>query len=110
MTLDNRSLVEHTDVIIMSLLTFGNIRVGNKVTETVGFDDKSNLCRGVLLDNSSDGINVCLVLGETIVCDSQLSIGGQSSAITVRQIIDYECTNGLGTAASSIQLLDVAEV
>lgn len=83
MAFDYRFSVEHTDVIIVSFLAFGNIRVGDKVTETVGLNDKRNLCRGMLLDNSSDRIDICLVLGKAIVCDSQLSVRGQSSAITV---------------------------
>jgi hypothetical protein len=94
----------------MSFLAFGNIRVGDQVAETVRFDDKSNLCRGVLLDNSSDRIDVCLVLGETIIGDGQLSVGGQSSAITIGKIIDYERTDSLGTRTRGIQLLNVAEV
>jgi hypothetical protein len=94
----------------MSLLAFGDVRVGDQVAETIGFDDESDLSGGVLLDDSSDRINVSLVLGKTVVCNSQFSVGRKSGTITVGQIVDDECTNDLGLCTSSILLLDVSEI
>jgi hypothetical protein len=94
----------------MSLLAFGDVRVGDQVAETIGFDDESDLSGGVLLDDSSDRINVSLVLGKTIVCNGQLSVGRKGGTVTVGQIVDYECTDNLGLYTSSILLLDVSEI
>jgi hypothetical protein len=103
-------LFRHTDISIVSFLAFGDIRVSDQVTKTVGFDNKSDLGRRVLLDNSSNGINVCLVLGKTIICDGQLSVGSKSGTIAVGQIIDHEGANDLGLCTSSILLLDISEI
>ena len=64
----------------------------------------------MLLEDSSDRVDVCLVLGETIVGNSQLSVGSKGGTITVGQVINYKCSNDLGTCASSILLLDIREI
>jgi hypothetical protein len=101
---------KHTDIGIVSFLAFGDVRVGDQVAETVRFNDKSDLGGRVFLDDSSDRINVCLVLGKTIVCNSQFSVGRKGGTITVGQIVNYKCTNDLGLCTSSILLLDVGEI
>ena len=107
---DNRHPSRHTDVGIMSLLAFSDIGVGDQIAKTVGFDHKSDLGRGVLLENGSDRVNVCLVLGKTIVCDGVLSVGSKGGTIAIGQIIDYKRTDDLGTCASGILLLNVGEI
>jgi hypothetical protein len=94
----------------VSFLAFGDVRVGDQITKTVGLNDKSDLGGGVLLDDGSDRINVCLVLGKAIVCNSQLSVGRKGCTITVGQIVDYECANDLGLCTSSVLLFDVGKI
>ena len=65
---------------------------------------------GVLLDDSGDGVNVFLVLGETAVSNLVLAIGGKSRAVAVRQVVDNESAHDRRGGTGGVLRLDVREV
>jgi len=65
---------------------------------------------GVLLDDSGDGVDVFLVLGETTVSDLVLAVGCKRRAVTVRQVVDDESAHDRRGSASGVLRLDVSKV
>jgi hypothetical protein len=96
---------------------FLNAQVGDQVGERVGLDDSNdanigdgclkkktrslmkqvpvNCIRRPTLDLSNNLINIVLVVRQAIVRNAKLSIGCQSSTISVRQIVDHNWYNVL---------------
>ena len=73
-------------------------------------DDERNGDIGILLDDGGDGVNVGPVLVHAVVGDGVLAVGGQSSTITVGQVVDYEGTNDGRRGAGGVLRLDVGQV
>lgn len=65
---------------------------------------------GVLLEDGGDGVDVGLVLVDAVVGDGVLAVGGQSSTITVGQVVDYEGANDRGRSTGGVLRLDVGQV
>lgn len=65
---------------------------------------------GVLLDDSSDGVDVFLVLVETIISNLVLAVGGKRRAVTVGQVVDDESAHDRRGSTSGVLRLDVSEV
>jgi hypothetical protein len=64
----------------------------------------------VLHQLSTDGVNVRLVVGHTVVGNRVLAITGQSSAVTVRQVVDHKNTGDRRVGASLVLGLNVGQV
>ena len=73
-------------------------------------DDARNRNIGVLLEDGGDGIDVGLVLVDTVVGDGVLAVGGQSCTITVGKVVDYEGANDGRRGASGVLRLNVGQV
>ena len=71
-------------------------------------DDEGHGNVGVLLEDGGDGVDVGLVLVDTVVGDGVLAVGGQCRTITVRQVVDYESADEGG--AGGVLRLDVGQV
>lgn len=82
-----------------------HVQVRDKIGETVGLIDKSELDIGVGLDLSSDGVDVLLVERGTVVGDGELAVGSKSSAVTVGQVVDDKWESQL--RASGVLLLHI---
>lgn len=62
----------------------------------------------MLLDVRRDRINVSLVLGDATVGDRVFSVGGQSGAVPVREVVYDESANSLRVAPTvCVDLFDV---
>lgn len=64
----------------------------------------------VLLDGSSDVVDVGLVLVETILGNLVLAVGRKSRAVTVGQVVDDEGAHDGRIGAGGVLRLDVGEV
>lgn len=73
-------------------------------------DDQSDAHIRVLLDDSVDGVDVVVVILKTVVGYGVLAVGGQSSAVTIRQVVDDESAHDWRGGASGVLRLDVGEV
>lgn len=73
-------------------------------------NDKGDGSLGVLLDDSGDGVDVFLVLGETTVSDLVLAVGCKRRAVTVRQVVDDESAHDRRGSTSGVLRLDVSKV
>lgn len=73
-------------------------------------NDKRDWSLGVLLENCGNGVDVCLVLVETVLGNVVLSIGGQSRAVTVGQVVNNECADDRRVGTSGVLCLDISHV
>jgi hypothetical protein len=71
---------------------------------------KGNGSLGVLLDDGSDGVDVFLVLVETIISNLVLAVGRKRRAVTVGQVVDNESAHDRRGSTSGVLRLDVSEV
>jgi hypothetical protein len=65
---------------------------------------------GVLLEDGGDGVNVGLVLGEAVLGDLVLAVGGQGRAVTVGEVVDHEGAHDWGRSAGGVLRFDVGQV
>lgn len=56
------------------------------------------MINSLTLNLSHDLVNVALVVVETVVSDREFTVGGQRSAITVRQVVDDNLDELLGSS------------
>jgi hypothetical protein len=89
------------DVSVSMKLSSNDIRLTNH---------KGHGSLGVLLDDGGDGVNVLLVLVETIVSNLQLAVGGKRRAVTVGQVVDDESAHDRRGSTSGVLRFDVSEV
>ena len=64
----------------------------------------------MLLDNSCDGVDVGLVVCQTIVGHRVLAVGSKSRTITVGKIVYDKGTHDWGTGTGLVECFDVGEV
>ena len=95
---------------ILGFATLGNVEVGDKIGQAVGLNNQSNRDVGVQIELGLDGINVCLVLGETVISNRVLAVGGSRSTVTVRQIVDNEGAHDGWVGTGGILGRDVLQV
>lgn len=81
--------------------TFGNVGVGDEVGKRVGLDDENGADVRVLDQELADGVDVGLVVGNAAVGDGELAVGGGSSAVTVREIVDDK-VSGVGRVGTGL--------
>lgn len=79
----------------------------NHVGKRVGLDDENVADVGVLEHHSTDGVDVGLVLGNAIVGNVQLAVGGVGSTVTVGEVVDDEDAGVV--AAAGVGGADLAE-
>jgi len=71
---------------------------------------KGNGSLGVLLDDGGDGVDVFLVLVETVVGNRQLAVGRKGRAVTVGQVVDDESAHDWRGGTGGVLGLDVRKV
>lgn len=92
-----------------SLAALGDVHVGDHVGERIGLDGKVDWDIGVFLDDGGNLVNVLgLVDVLAILVNCELAVGGESSAVTVWEIVDDKGSHELRTVC--VLGLDVRKV
>lgn len=93
----------------LRIRTLGHVEVGDHVRQTVGLDNKQGADVAERGELHLDCVDVGLVVGDAVVGNAVLAIGGGGRAITVREIVDNEQTRVGRRRALGVGSADITE-